>query len=280
VIATLAACLCNLADRGQAQERHAPSANRDHVELLYSENDALCRPVARVYDQLSRDHPHTIDWEDEYSALWQSIGLRQPQALDDPLHPLHRDVPRQAYYRLILGGEHEKRLVYLEDVLFSSHGDFGTNIWIFKPHADVTTAQFFNVNPNRGGGPGDQFDAESIGIAVVFSFYASWPPGSKMPGLNNVRTNIRLPYYFKRIATPAELDLPPHQLIARIPGLWPGNSYTIQRIFEFRGSVFFLAENSNNFLVYHLKDDRVDDVCYMSTAEFLKSIGWQGGEIK
>jgi hypothetical protein len=117
------------------------------VEILYSENDALCHPLGRRYNALNHQHPHEFDWEDRYVGQFSSIGLRQPRPVVDRLHPFQY-FPRRAYYRIRFPGDREARLVYVEDGFFGRPGSFLTNIWLFKPrHEYIPRLRQIPKNP-------------------------------------------------------------------------------------------------------------------------------------
>lgn len=98
-------------------ERRSSTFDPYRVELLYSEDDALCRPLGGLYNKLNHEHPGEFDWEDRYASQFNAIGLRQPKPLRDRYHPF-QEAPRRAYYRLHFSGSRQTRLVYVEDEWF------------------------------------------------------------------------------------------------------------------------------------------------------------------
>jgi hypothetical protein len=224
------------------------------VEMLYSEDDTLCRPLARLYNKLSHEQPLGHGWEDNYAGLFSAIGLRQPAPLNDALHPFQQ-TPRQAYYRLQLGDGQHSQLVFVGDTHSGDRGQFRTNVWIFKPGMDIDGRQFFLPG---GGVPGRGFEPSKIKVAVLF-WWSSYPEGYRWIGL---------PYYFLKITTPAEraaIEADPERP-QPVEGLSPSIAYTIQRPFIFRRSTIFLAEDGFYFLVYAYNHGKIDDVCYFANA--------------
>lgn len=231
------------------------------IEILYSENDALCRPIAGVYDKLSHEHPHALDWEDKYVSQFNAIGLQQPK----PVYYHLRPVPTarlEAYYRVPFSGERQKRSIYVEDTWFGNAGGFRTDVWVFKSSIDVPVGQPFNP---KGDGSND-FSPDQIDYAMVFSsMYADAAKRYRV---------IALPYYFRKIASSKQKAAmeSEYRVVRSVPSLPSSSAYSIQRPFAFGTSVVILAEDKYEFLVYQLRNDGPDDVCYFITSGYLSAI--------
>lgn len=261
-----------------APVHHSRQVDPRQVRILYSEDGALCHPLARLYNKLSHQHPHEIDWEDRYADLFKSIGFRQPKPLVDALHPFqdkrHRayyyrhpfeDKPRRAYYRLRFFGGKSAHIVYLEDI--ADHDAFRTDVWIFKRGMDIDEGTFFNLGDT--GGPGPQFQADKIALATLFA--------SPQEGYG-AYDRVNLPYYFHKIITKREFE--DHYLgyrIFSVPGLSGSTTYLEQRPFMFGSRAVVLAENGDMYLVYTYRDHAINDVCYFATAFALNRIRILGG---
>jgi hypothetical protein len=252
---------------GVAKSANSADVGHDkhHVEMLYSEDDALCKPLASLYDRLEHEDPQELDWEDRYANQFRSIGLEQPKPLNDTLHPLGKEFYRKAYYRLSFPSEMLTRLVYLEDTHWLGRNRvFKTNVWIFKNSADVESEDFFSHT--LGGGPGEGFAPDKIDIALLFAGAPSTPEGFR---------RIELPYYFKKIASPAELSSLQSEKLPKLPGLQGWYAHTVQRLFNFNKKLYIIANNQHSILIYQLKDHKINDVCYMATSESLQMTGWK-----
>jgi len=251
-------------------------AEPNHMKVLFSENDALCVPLARLYDRLSQVHHYAepegmvrteigLSWEDEYAPQFQAIGLQQPQPLNDPAHPfrpalsagnalvtedgarVHFTASLSAYYRLDLANDRKDRIVYIEDLPIGGHGAFGTNVWIFKFGRDVKANSEDNPPP---------------GIVDLRVFFSDAPRDVKHS------RHVQIPYFFDKILSPSQRALP---TIDRIrngqPNIAPPT--VIQRLFLFNNHYYIIARELSlaNALVYrYQKKSRIDDVCYFSTS--------------
>lgn len=239
------------------------------VEILYSADDALCRPLGRLYDRLNHEHPGDYDWEDRYPSQFASIGLRQPKPLNDSTHPFRAE-PRRAYYRLRFAGDIHVRLVYVEDFLFSSHtrDNYQSNIWIFKPGRDVSQGEFFSTG--WFGGLGMDFRASAIDLAILFHLTPDYPDDYR---------RIDLPYYFLKIATQkqkAAIEAARNGKVVIMPAITPGTAYILQRPFLFGTNIVVLVHGAGMFLVYQIKKGWMDDVCYFATSNEIYSLRAQG----
>lgn len=248
-------------------EGRGSTSDSYRVEMLYSEDDTLCRPLGRLYDKLNHEHPRELDWEDRYKSRLNAIGLQNPETLDDRLHSFQA-IPRRAYYRLRFAGDAQARLIYVEDVWYANDGNFRSNVWIFVPGGDVEAGHFFNTG--QSGGPGEEFQPDKIDLAILFSPTYPRPAGYR---------RVELPYYFQKIATQSERSVIKSQQnkAVFIPGLTNGTAYIIQRPFLFGSSVVVLAEGGGEFLVYRFKKDQMDDICYFVTSAELNGLrdaGW------
>jgi hypothetical protein len=134
VLAMLTFCFWSVADAAPTSMR-----GEHRVVLLYSEDDILCNRLTDVYDWLVYHRPDAqlYDWEDRYASRFAAAGLKQLTPLSSPLYRLRDVTPRYVYNKAKFPGEHEPRLIHLEDQPFGRDGAFGTNVWIFKSTVDL-----------------------------------------------------------------------------------------------------------------------------------------------
>jgi len=223
-----------------------------HVELLFSADDQLCKPLARLYNRLSHTHHKKADWEQKYASDFRAIGLVQPSAIER--RQLFEADWLDAYFRVELADEGRPRLVYVEDYPLGSHGDFQTNVWILKPASDARGEYPSGVYVSAA-----QFPPNSVDLAVLFGGLVTESAAYR---------HIKAPYYFKKIATPARLR---SQL-----AIWPG---AIQRIFKFGRGVIFTARgpDASTALVYRFEPaNTIEDLCYFAsqgTIDFVEKKG-------
>lgn len=255
-----AALIGILQDAAMHTEAQSSTYDPRRIETLFSEDDVLCRPLGRLYDKLNHEHPQDFDWADRYVGQFGAIGLRQPKALDDALHPFLEE-PHSAYYRLSLTRGQQPRLVYLEDFWFG-RSNYRTNLWIFKQSEDVGE-KFFDITNSDGLGAG--FKPEEIDLAILFNRPPLSPTGYP---------HVSLPYYFRKIATRnemAEIDQGKEEYLP-MPAITAGSAYIVQRPFLFGKRTVILVQSAGEYLVYQLRDSQMDDVCYFASSSELKSI--------
>jgi len=232
-----------------------------HISLLYSADDALCRPLGKLYDELSHasghEKPNTAGifthwiWEDSYPDKFSSIGLRLPPYIKDEMHPNGNYRPsvekHSNYYMVKINKNSTNRIVLVDDEDAGGHGDINTNIFVFNEGASV------GLNP---------FDNNTIGD-ISFGITAGKHFNGRIKG-------ISFPYNFNRYNISTRFSwVDPSSIIngsARVLdkdigiGRGPG---LIQRIYLFDGDVFFTAREGGHAIVYKIRDDNtVEDICY------------------
>lgn len=241
----------------------AETSQDRRVVVLHSEDDALCKPLADLYQWIIFGQSKVGFYaEDAFAARFRAIGLHTPKSLDDDLHPSSPGPFKQAYYRFKFAGEAQPHLVYLEDRPVGHHGDFKTNIWILKPGADVDGQKRFIDGYN--------FKPESIDLAILLNidsdFVSYW--GTDQP---NFRMNIG-PFFFRKIASQADLALPQPQRALMVPNIGTAISYSVQRIFLFHDEPIFVADDQLAFLAYRFRDSAIDEVCELARADYLGTL--------
>jgi hypothetical protein len=240
-----------------------PDFDPQRIVLLYSADDALCRPLGALYNELShkdakrqtnptRPNKEWI-WEDSYPARFRGIGLKTPphteSVQDEVQMPWHQH-GLAAYYNLSLEPGAPPRTVYVHDVPYG-RTSVGTNVFIFKPGYSA-----FDYHDD--GDPADVVD-----FGVLF--------GTRTDQEYDKFYNVRHPYLFRKndvyqkfswISFATEMSQ--HQPIKVDIG-FIRNAPVIQRVYLFNGHVIFTAQQSSATLVYRLiGGSTMDDVCYFA----------------
>jgi hypothetical protein len=247
------------------------ASDREHVELIYSEEDDLCRPLAGLYDELNHIHHYTesegsrIDiaspqWEDKYASKFSAIGLDQPKPLNDTLHPFSQS-PLHAYYKVDLTDKGVSQLVYVEDERYGGHieGDlsaFGTNVWIIKPGAEIQMEDYQHAQPTSGEVITTEQPSPSIVELGIFFIGTAGSGRFRM---------VPFPYFFNKIVPKRELHLPRQK---RRFDLAIGSNAP-QRLFKFRDEFIFTARTSylGTAMVYRvMPNGTLADVCYFASS--------------
>ena len=253
-----------------------------HVRVLFSANDRLCKPLARLYERLSRVRHYAspegmvetefgLSWEDEYSPQFNAIGLEQPQPLNDSMHPfspalsegnalvaedgahVHFTASLRAYYKVDLVGDRTQQMVSVDDNSIGGHGAFGTDVWILKPGSEAKV--------DSDGWP----LPDVVDLGVFFG---------NAPVEKGAYRHIEMPYYFNKIASPGDRALPAVAR-ARKGNLSIGPPTVVQRLFRFKGRYYFTARQIglSYALVYRYREmGRIDDVCYLGEQNMDKRI--------
>ena len=255
----LAAAFCSLV----AVNALAAMPQDYHVVVAYSADDALCKPLADVYQWIAYGQSHVAFYqEDAFADRFRAISLHAPKSLNDDFHTSDSGHPKHAYYRVKLAGEARSRVIYLEDHHSVGHyeDDYMTNIWILKPGADV----------DDSGNPYN-FGPESVDVAILPvidtpDFYASWRTTDP-----RFRAVIQAPFFFTKIASKADLALPENKRAAMVPNIGSGTPYMIQRIFLYHGALVILADDKLAFMAYRIKDGAIDEVCDLAQAPYLNN---------
>jgi len=244
--------------------------DRSRIKILYSEDNALCEPLARLYANLGREYPRAHNWEDRYEKKFYSIGFHPIKPLQGPFYYYQKWL-LNGYFRIHTASGKQSRLIHVEDIDTTPHG-FLTDLWVFKEDADIRQADFFTL---EGGGPGKNFDPADIDIAILFTI-----PFSTF-NITGYR-RIELPYYFLKIASEADklaIRNSAGRWFVPFPGFTEVSNSIVQRPFNVGSRTIILAENRESFLAYQITDSgKIDDVCYLITTSALRGLhemGWK-----
>jgi len=221
-----------------------------HIVLMYSADDKICRPLQKLYDRMM--HVYKESWlaEGMSDDEFEKYGFITPQHLNDhPYEPAGIWPTFDAYYRLPLGANEEPRIVRVQDTQFRGTHNALTNVYVLKPHIDIT---------------GEKLKDDEIAFGVIFghSENAGFP-------------QINLPYFFEKNHVDKNYSFVSkkysmtatdkyHFLGADIGiGLVSG---VTQRVFEFHGKAIFIARGVP-ILAYEIKNgNKFDAVCYLASS--------------
>jgi hypothetical protein len=239
--------------------------------VLYSEDDGLCKPLAKLYDELGYIHtymekethdsdpgpvfgsfPTNIIWETAYRDRFAAIGLKTPHPLEYSQGcPWNNDCPESAEYRVRLSAHGPMRLITLDDDVSRNGSPYvgGTNLSILS--RDSQYSQPESQIPDV-----DQYNTD---LSVLFST-ENHPadPDSKDNNPEDDDKTISLPYWFEKLDSRKSLDDYRRYL----------DGSAIQRVFEYKGGAVFTARDGTLLLVYRVMEDgRMDDVCYIEKSD-------------
>jgi uncharacterized protein YecT (DUF1311 family) len=227
-----------------------------HVVMVYSADDALCKPIAKLYDELNHRPVQVLDWEGDFRTRFAQIGLTSPSPWAAQSYQMRRAISglKRIFYRLDLAGDGKFRLVYIEDLPVGSRGEYGTNVWIFNPDADVSKYLSAPVQSE-----GMQFDSDIVEYAIIFSQNNLQP---RYKGISN-------PYFFDRITAPEQRSLPIRDRISGELFLGMG-TINIQRVFLYNNKFIFTTRTFgfSTALVYkYVPSIGITDLCYLASED-------------
>jgi uncharacterized protein YecT (DUF1311 family) len=263
-----------------------PASRCDKVTLMYSEDDSICKPLLKVYQQLwdnnkkdkkyndrSKAHPSFKGyWEDYYPDVFIKAGFEPPPPLRDDQHkyvPTKNSMSGEwatVFYRLRLDTSMAEQTVLLQDYPWHIHGDYSSDIYISKPGEDISTrcsldyfAQFMNDFKESCGLP----KHNQLAFATDFNDGGDISEDA----IPRAETLIRGKYYFSKANTAKEFsqiwlgEIGPGDI-----GINGGGDSLIQRVYLFHNQPIFTARNTNRGLVYRIKNgSQMNDVCYFAT---------------
>lgn len=229
------------------------------VKAIYSSDDSLCKPMAKTFTRLNRQHRSFISEPLlAFPKPFEAIGITQPPHLSDPKHPyipLSYAGALHAFYRVSLTENGPSRLVYIEDR--RPLPDIETLVWIFKPGSEYRELEPKNENDSRS-----YVDPGSVDLLVDFydgGYYLNRKYYYK-------DKEIAGDYYFEKIYTDADRRISLKYRYNK--DLYVFSEGHPQRLFFFKSHYYFLTGNPllNYGLVYRIQENlRLDDVCYFAT---------------
>jgi hypothetical protein len=250
------ACGAVTAQTSKAPSAHSPAQDSKRVELLYSGDDAVCRPLATLYDTLAHMAPRDADWEHRFAARFEAIGFETLRPLNNPLHPFDKSADpthRSLYYRADLSGG-GKQLIHFHNTPLGTNGAFITHLWIFRPGADI------DLPPDE---PFEHFPPEKLEMGILG---------------DGAEPDIGVPYFFDKIATAEQRSLPIAERVKREPSL---GGPLAQAIFRVKSYYVFTAKEIflGTALVYKIRavPPGIDDLCYLAAVRDVQYYKQNGG---
>ena len=221
-----------------------------HVSLLYSENDKLCVPLGKLYDELEHRHlkigqvdPRWI-WEDSFQEKFKKIGMKYPDRVEGGTSQEYGNF--SALYNLDLGGAFGKRYVLIQDVPWTSYS-VSTDVFIL------------NYLPNLPVNVLDNDTATAVDFGVVFGRYnVRFAQNNEVmpPPFQHIEVSAKSPYVFKKNEVYKN-----YSIVSKAGGahnMFNLNSIDIgirigpaiiQRPFTFDGEVYITARDQFSYLV-------------------------------
>ncbi len=270
-----------------------PESLCDKVTLMYSEDDTICKPLLKVYQQLfeknkkdreynsrSQTHPSTKgNWEDYYQEAFIKAGFVLPPPLHDYQHEYVSSKDGElgtAYYRLRLDPNVAEQTVLIQDYPYGSRGAYSSDVYISKPGEDISTKcsldQFALINSfiDQSGGIHD-FGQKSCGNQdrthnqLAFATVFNMAQGSDHTP--RAETLIEEKYIFDKGNTAKEFSYVINGDIRSTDMGIYSNAEIIQRIYLFQDQPIFTARDGHNqSVIYQIKNgNQINDICYFST---------------
>jgi hypothetical protein len=251
------------------------------IELVFSADDELCAPLARVYNGLLSIHADVPDLERQYAGRFRAIGLVEPRRLsnhpypdDDPGVTIARGGVRllNAYYDLDLTGDGRHRQVFADDECSPGCHEFSTVVWISKPSMELTLKEYHWPDGRGGVNQAHFFDPASVALSVSFAH----KPLLASSGSPPIYRAVYGPYFFDKIATEEERSLSTHERLEHSihdgsmrGDISVGGGDLIQQVWVYKQRAIFSARNwlGIDVLIYRYTDSNsIDDVCYLAPA--------------
>ena len=260
-------------DGGVAKANTSPGGFR--YELVMSENDALCKPLTAVYNELlkkwlkkrvwHREYmgamPDTTDFEANDPEAFAKAGLFPPESVGNWTD--HRGRIDREFYELDIRGDGDKRLVSVHDVFGGNEIDRATFIDIFEKGVTLDDVSAPD-EPPASWGPSELDPSQLDGNADTrFLFQYQ----------NKKLKDGNLPIYFLE-------KWPNFKKIYRsfvddnktAPAIGGGGDLRI--FIDIRGHIFIVQNSGDEFpldskylagiVVYEIIDKQPNDVCYIS----------------
>jgi uncharacterized protein len=270
-----------------------PESLCDKVTLMYSEDDSICKPLLKVYQQLfeknkkdreynsrSQSHPSTkVYWEDYYQEVFIKSGFVSPPPLRDDQHEYVSSKDGElgtAYYRLRLDPNVAEQTVLIQDYPYGSRGAYSSDVYISKPGEDISTKcsldQFALIHGfiDQSGGIYD-FRQDSCGnqgrTYNELAFATAFNMANGSDHIPHAETLIEEKYVFNKGNTGKEFSyIINGDVRSTDMGIY-SNAEIIQRIYMLQNKPIFTARDGHNqSVVYQIKNgSQMNDICYFST---------------
>jgi hypothetical protein len=253
----------------------APSSRCDKMTLMYSENDAICKPLLNIYqkywDKQEKKVSTVLDrvwWEDSQPELFIQAGFIRPLPLQDELHayiPTTSSMSGEelaiVYYKLRLDSQVEKQIVLLQDSPYRSHG-YHSDIYVSEPGEDISIfcgSDFYGAASPKAYMKPCEVPNPPIQLAFATYFF-------DYPGADRIHADklISLEYVFEKNDTYKKYAYVYDDNIIRVAvGI---SDEIIQRVYLFHDHPIFIARSPNSILVYRIKNgSEIDDVCHIAS---------------
>jgi hypothetical protein len=252
-----------------------PSSRCDQMILMYSEDDAICKPLLNIYQRYwgkQKEENSTVHdrlwWEDSQPDLFVKAGFVPPSPLKDERHGyvpttssmLGEDLAL-VYYQLRLDSHVDKQTVLLRDFPYRSH-EFHSDIFVSEPGDDISILcgadSFVATSPGATKACGaEQQPLHKLAFATYFFDYGE-PDEIRADKLISVEYVFKKNDTFKKYA-----GIYDGEIISAAVGISRG---IIQRVYLFHNFPIFIARNTDSILVYRLKNgSEMNDVCHIAS---------------
>lgn len=279
----LFAALVCLSGMGVVSAHSEEKKDPSRIDVLYSAEDDLCKPLAAAYNRLNHTHSQNLDWERGAVDVFQAIGLREPEQLKD------MDLPdevgggdlRQVYYSVDLTGNGQRRIVFIDDQCVGRCDEFSTIVWILRPGDGVKLKEY--KWPDAGGrlNKWDLLDPSIISSAISFDLK---PKPQDIRDDQPIYPTIYGPRFLDKIATGEDKEL---SLLERLGksiakpyihgnlSINGGSGPLVQQVWSYKGKTYFTARELGfggpfgiGVLVYrYVAENSIEDVCYLSSSD-------------